>query len=108
MHLRSIVILVGAVSAWLCGALAGAHALPGGAEVLRTPGGPQPVWIGIGESGIVASEQREGDGDGEGAGCCVWGDAYGGGPAGAACAAGLAVVACSLCGRVLWARGPPA
>ena len=72
MNLRSFVILIGAVSAWLCGAWAGGHALSGGAEVVRTPGGPQPVWIGIGESGIVASEQRESGGGDDGPAAAVW------------------------------------
>ncbi len=103
-----MMILVGAVSAWLCGALAGPHALSVGGEALRTPGGPQPVWIGIGESGIVASEQREGGGEDGGAGLCVWSDGSGTEPSGGAYASGRVVGACSLRGRVLWARGPPA
>ncbi|MHA7811875.1 MAG: hypothetical protein ACX94C_00580 [Phycisphaerales bacterium] len=103
-----MMILVGAVSAWLCGALVGPHALSVGGEAFRTPGGPQPVWIGIGDSGIVASEQREGGGDDGGAGLYVWSGALGAGSAGGASASGGVVGACSLCGRVLWVRGPPA
>lgn len=103
-----MVILVGAVSAWLCGALAGSHALSVGGEALRTPGGPQAVWIGVSESGIVASEDREDEGDDGGSGMCAWSDAFGLDADGGARANGLSAGARARHWRVGWARGPPA
>ena len=61
MKTRRVLILIGAVTAWLCGALVATPA-PGavtGGDARRAPGGPEPVWVGIGELGLVVSEPRE-------------------------------------------------
>ncbi|MFG0299672.1 MAG: hypothetical protein ACF8K1_08760 [Phycisphaerales bacterium JB047] len=111
MHLRSLVILVGAVSAWLCGALAGspAHFVVAGGDARHAPGGPQPVWVGIGESGIVASEQRERGGGDDGPVGAVWvADGIDRDLRCSGLVCGPVCVVRSQRGRAVGARSPPA
>lgn len=108
VHPSRLLILIGAVSAWLCGALAGSHALGAGAGALLA-GSPEAVWLGDGGVGIVAGEQRGGSGADDEPEGFVWrvepGERAVGG---LAVAGGRSVGACVYLRHVLGARGPPA
>ncbi len=107
---QRFLILIGAVAAWLSGALVGspAHFVVAGGDARHAPGAPQPVWVGIGESWLVASEQRERGGGDDGPDGAVWG------PDGFERVSRCSGLVCgpsrevrSYRGRVIGARSPP-